>query len=129
MRHALIAEKAEECSLWALYPHERAKSISQTKPQHVTTAVLQQTAHLVVRSTGEITAPTALLSARNIVLNTNLTLTRRYQTVERVVNGTFSMQKEWMLSQGMPWDEQEVNSRLSTNSGGYTVREPPSLAL
>ncbi|CAM9251274.1 unnamed protein product [Laminaria digitata] len=31
-----------------------------------------------------------------------------YQTVERVVNGTFSMQKEWMLSQGMPWDEQEA---------------------
>lgn len=39
-----------------------------------------------------------------------LTLTRRYQTIERVVNGTFSMQKEWMLSTGMPWDEEEVKS-------------------
>jgi ribonucleoside-triphosphate reductase (thioredoxin) len=28
-----------------------------------------------------------------------------YQTVERVVNGTYSLQKEWMLKTGMPWDE------------------------
>ncbi|CAN0319627.1 unnamed protein product [Ectocarpus sp. 6 AP-2014] len=33
-----------------------------------------------------------------------------YQTIERVVNGTFSMQKEWMLSRGMRWDEQEAQS-------------------
>ncbi|CAM9105430.1 unnamed protein product, partial [Ectocarpus fasciculatus] len=33
-----------------------------------------------------------------------------YQTIERVVNGTFSMQKEWMFSQGMRWDEQEAQS-------------------
>ncbi|CAM9786098.1 unnamed protein product, partial [Ectocarpus sp. 12 AP-2014] len=33
-----------------------------------------------------------------------------YQTVERVVNGTFSMQKEWMLTRGMRWDEQEAQS-------------------
>lgn len=42
------------------------------------------------------------MSAANIV--------RRYQTIERVVNGTFSMQKEWMLSRGMPWNEQEVGA-------------------
>lgn len=35
----------------------------------------------------------------------------RYQTVARVVNGTFSMQKEWAKSRGMPWDEQEVRLR------------------
>eukprot|EP00611_Tribonema_gayanum_P006536 TRINITY_DN157_c1_g1_i9.p1 TRINITY_DN157_c1_g1~~TRINITY_DN157_c1_g1_i9.p1 ORF type:complete len:795 (-),score=255.79 TRINITY_DN157_c1_g1_i9:636-3020(-) len=28
-----------------------------------------------------------------------------YQTVQRVVNGTFSMQKEWMLTGGLPWSE------------------------
>ncbi|CAN0292085.1 unnamed protein product [Ectocarpus sp. 6 AP-2014] len=33
-----------------------------------------------------------------------------YQTIERVVNGTFSMQKEWMLSRGMRWDEEEAQS-------------------
>lgn len=42
------------------------------------------------------------MSAANIV--------RRYQTIERVVNGTFSMQKEWMLSRGMPWNEEEVGA-------------------
>lgn len=43
------------------------------------------------------------------VLTTPVWLARRYQTIERVVNGTFSMQQEWMLSQGMQWwDEQEA---------------------
>ncbi|CAM9954748.1 unnamed protein product, partial [Discosporangium mesarthrocarpum] len=31
-----------------------------------------------------------------------------YQTVERVVNGTFSMQKEWVLRRGLLWDEAEA---------------------
>lgn len=39
-------------------------------------------------------------------------IVRRYQTIERVVNGTFSMQKEWMLSRGMPWNEEEVGASL-----------------
>ncbi|CAN0113023.1 unnamed protein product [Heterosigma akashiwo] len=28
-----------------------------------------------------------------------------FQTVERVVNGTFNMQKGWLLSQSIPWNE------------------------
>lgn len=47
-----------------------------------------------------------------MALNVEL-LTRRYQTIERVVNGTFNMQKEWMLRQEMPWDEEEVKSQRS----------------
>jgi len=30
-----------------------------------------------------------------------------FETVERVVNGTFNMQKNWMLKNRLPWDEQD----------------------
>ena len=33
---------------------------------------------------------------------------RWFETVERVVNGTFSMQKEWLLSQRLEWDEERA---------------------
>ncbi|KAG5183145.1 hypothetical protein JKP88DRAFT_256442 [Tribonema minus] len=33
-----------------------------------------------------------------------------HHTLERVVNGCFSMQKAWMLSQGLPWDERRAQS-------------------
>lgn len=46
---------------------------------------------------------------------------RRYQTIERVVNGTFSMQKEWMLSRGMPWNEEEVGEPSSARSVWLTI--------
>ena len=33
---------------------------------------------------------------------------RWFETVERVVNGTFSMQKEWLLNQRLEWDEERA---------------------
>ncbi|RLN80359.1 hypothetical protein BBJ28_00012612 [Nothophytophthora sp. Chile5] len=33
---------------------------------------------------------------------------RWFETVERVVNGTFNMQKKWLQQLGQPWNEQEM---------------------
>ncbi|ETL87171.1 ribonucleoside-triphosphate reductase, adenosylcobalamin-dependent [Phytophthora nicotianae] len=34
---------------------------------------------------------------------------RWFETIERVINGTFNMQKKWLLQLGRPWDEEEMN--------------------
>ncbi|KAF4029630.1 Ribonucleotide reductase alpha domain [Phytophthora infestans] len=34
---------------------------------------------------------------------------RWFETIERVINGTFNMQKKWLQQLGRPWDEEEMN--------------------
>ncbi len=34
-----------------------------------------------------------------------------HQTIERVVNGTFNMQRTWMVGQGLPWDSGQAQAQ------------------
>ncbi|KAG2782206.1 putative adenosylcobalamin-dependent ribonucleoside-triphosphate reductase [Phytophthora cactorum] len=34
---------------------------------------------------------------------------RWFETIERVINGTFNMQKKWSQQLGQPWNEEEIN--------------------
>ncbi len=44
-----------------------------------------------------------------------------HQTVERVVNGTFSMQRTWVVGQGLPWDQGRAQAQAQV-SWGVRVR-------
>ncbi|KAJ1957754.1 hypothetical protein GGI12_004935, partial [Dipsacomyces acuminosporus] len=40
-----------------------------------------------------------------------------HETIERVVNGTFNIQKEWMRANGLPWNEQDRQQKAQAMYG------------
>ncbi|OWZ09177.1 Ribonucleoside-triphosphate reductase, adenosylcobalamin-dependent [Phytophthora megakarya] len=42
-------------------------------------------------------------------VKTDGTKERWFETIERVINGTFNMQKKWLQQLGQPWNEEEMN--------------------
>src|SRR5580698_8153580 len=52
-----------------------------------------------------------------------------YETIERVINGTYSMQKEWINSRGLGWDDMKSEAKEMYDRMFHMKFLPPGRGL